>query len=164
MSYATVGDVVNRFKPIKTMIGESSLDVSSVEIASIYIADAEAFVDGYLGAKYAVPITPLSPIITQLTSDLAIFNLLAEKSGMVPEWMDKRYNRAVHTLEMLRDGHMVLSSASVVGSNGDNFAWSSTQGTHGIFSPLIHELDQQADLQRVDADLAERAADSVCSS
>lgn len=160
MAYATIGNILTRFKPIGSMIGTGSSDVTSDEISSSYIPDAQSFIDAYLANRYSVPVAPVTPLLTQLCSDLTIFNLLAEKSGNIPEWMDKRYERCIKTLELLRDGEMVLNSATVIGSAGDNFAWSTSQGYHSIFSPVVPDLDQVADLDRVNADLDERANDT----
>lgn len=159
MPYATIDDVFIKFKPIATVIGAGSGQVSSADVSSNYIAQADSFIDAYLAARYTVPVSPTPMLLTQLSSDLSIFNIMAEKSGNIPEWMDKRYERCLKTLEMLRDGEMILSSASVVESGGDNFAWSSGMGYHGIFSPVINDLDQAPDSDRTRVDLDERADD-----
>jgi phage gp36-like protein len=54
--YATIDDVFGRYKPINTMVGIGSYDVTSVQVSSIFVADAESFVDAYLGARYEVPL------------------------------------------------------------------------------------------------------------
>lgn len=159
MPYATIDDVVGRYKPIIDLIGSGNLQVSSTDVASIYIADNESLIDAFLGVKYVTPITPVVPLITQLASDLSIHEILAEKLTQVPEFMDKRRNRCMDILAKLRDGHMVLSSATIISSHGDNFAWSTTQGYHSIFSPVLPATEQVPDSTRVDADEAARSGD-----
>jgi hypothetical protein len=149
------------FKDLRTIIGAGSSQVTSVEISSVFIPRQESFIDGYLGVKYSVPLASPPPyLITQLASDLTVFQILAEKSGNIPEWMDKRYDRCIKILENLRDGKMVLSSSvTTVGSQGDNFAWSPGMGHHGVFSPVLDGLDQQPDLDRIREDYDERAGE-----
>lgn len=159
MPYAQVSDVVVAFKDIQSVLGTGSGQVTSADVMSSFIVPADSFIDAYLAARYAVPVTPTPPLLTRLSADLSVFNILAEKSGNIPEWMDKRYERCLKTLEELRDGNMVLSSASIVESGGDNFAWSSGMGYHGIFSPVINDLDQAPDSDRTRVDLDERADD-----
>ena len=157
--YASVQDVINRFKPITSMIGSGETDVTSSDIASVFVYGAQGIVDGYLGAKYLIPIDPVPPLITQVTADLALHSIFAEKSAQVPEWMDKRYERCMDILQNLRDGKMVLPSSVGVVTGGDQEAYSRGQGYHGIFSPVIDELDQAPDIDRVEADLNDRVDD-----
>jgi phage gp36-like protein len=159
MSYATIDNVINRYKPIQTMIGVGSYQVTSAEVASSFIADAESFIDAYLAARYVVPV-PATPLVTQLASDLAVFNMAVEKLPEVPDFMQARYDRCLKTLEMLRDGKMFLSSATVT-TSGDQEAWSTTQDYHPVFSPVLDPIDQAADIDRVEADQDARSDDGI---
>lgn len=124
MAYATCDDVVRRYSPLLGLLGTSSLQVTTVDIASIYIADAESIVNLYLGSKYVIPLTP-EPALTDLTSDIAIYRVLADKAPRIPDFMNARYTNATSMLAMIRDGAMFLSSSSQqVSSGGDEFAWS----------------------------------------
>jgi len=144
MAYATISDIFARF-PISTLVGTGTNDVSSMEVSSIFIADAESVVDGYLGAKYSTPLVA-TPLVKHITSDLAIFNMLAERSGRIPQAAQTRFDRAEKYLELLRDGKMVLNSASqTLITSGDQYAWSSTGSYHQTFSPVLDELDQDVD-------------------
>lgn len=149
MPYATIDDVFARF-PITTLVGTGESEVTSLEVSSIYISDAEGVVDAFLGAKYVTPLTTV-PLVTQITADLAIFNMLAERTGRVPQAVQARYERVMSYLEMLRDGGMVLNSSSqTLSSSGDSFAWSTTGSYHQTFSPVLDELDQKVDKTWVD--------------
>jgi phage gp36-like protein len=124
MAYATCDDVLRRYPPLKSMIGTSTLDVSTVDVASIYIADGESIINGYLGKKYIIPLSN-EPIITDLCSDIAIYRIVSDKQPRIPDWMDKRYTNVMSMLAMLRDGGMVLNASSqTANSGGDEFAWS----------------------------------------
>ena len=158
--YATLDDVFVRYRPNRTMVGSGDYDVSSSEVASVYVAQAQAYADAWLANRYEVPLSVVSPLITMVTADLAIFHMLAEKMPSVPDFMVERKKRADEILKMLVDGKMVIASASVVTSAGDSYAWSPTMGQHPIFSPVLGELEQTADTDRVNTDRDDRGYDT----
>ena len=158
MPYATIDDVFGRF-PIDTLVGSGGSNVTSIEVSSVYISDAEGIVDMFLGSKYVIPLNK-TPVVTMITSDLAIFHMLAERSGRVPQAIQSRYDRAMSYLEGLRDGDMILNGNSqTLSASGDSFAWSTTQDYHPTFSPVLGELDQRVDTDWVDAEKDLRSAD-----
>lgn len=159
MAYADSDDVTGRYRPILSMIGAGSYEVASLDVASIFVADAESFVDAYLGSRYVTPIAPVPSLITQITSDLAIFNMLTEKQVQVPDFMQARYDRQINLLEMLRDGQMVLPSSAAVVTAGDNEVWANNEEFHSIFSPVLDELDQKADIDWINEANDQRAND-----
>lgn len=138
MALATFNDVLRRYTPLTTMIGSADLDVSTNDISSIYIADAEGIIGAYLGSKYTVPLTS-EPILTSLTSDIAIFKCLEDRAPRIPDFLQKRYDNAIATLESLRDGKMVLTaSGNIIIEGGDQEAWSNVlSGSDGpVFKPV----------------------------
>ena len=159
MAYSTIDDVFSRFKPIRTMIGAGSFEVASADVTSIFILDADSFVDAYLAKRYVVPITPVPSMITQISSDLSIFNMMTEKQVQVPDSFQARYDRSIKTLEMLRDGEMVLPAAVAIAVAGDNEAWSANQDHHSTFSPVLDELEQRVDDDWVQEDIDARLGD-----
>lgn len=159
MAYADSDDVTGRYKPILSMIGTGSYEVASEDVTSIFIADAESFVDAYLGSRYVTPIAPVTSLITQITADLSIFNMLTEKQVQVPDFMQARYDRQINILEQLRDGSMVLpSSVSLLGT-GDQEVWSNNEEYHSIFSPVLDELEQAADIDWIEDARDKRSGD-----
>lgn len=141
------------------MVGSNESDVSTAEVSSIYCSDAQGVVDGYLAARYVVPLTP-TPLITMITCDIAIFNMGVDRMPRIPEWMQTRYDRAIKNLELLRDGQMILNPASqTMVTTGDNEAWSATGSYHPIFSPVLGELDQHEDADYVRAEQEARGSD-----
>ena len=159
MAYATLNDILNRFNPIKTMIGSADEDVTSVSVTSLYIGDAEGVVNSYLGARYTVPLVT-EPIITHITADLAIFKICEDRLPRIPDYAEARYRGAITLLEQLRDGKMVLSSSqSLPSGGGDDEAWSSTQSYHPVFSPVLDDIEQRVDAEAVTADKDERITD-----
>lgn len=159
MAYATIDDVFARYAPINTMVGTGANDVTSVEVSSIFIADAESLMDTHLAKRYVVPVYA-EPVITMIATDLAISHMMMEKLGELPNFMQSRYDRAIGMLEKLSDGDLILTSGSTsVVTSGDNFAWSSTGSYHSIFSPVLGELDQSVDQDYIDAEKDARVGD-----
>ena len=128
MAYATSDDVFFRYPPISSVVGSGDLYVTSANVASIYIADAESYVNAYLRARYTIPLVA-EPIITQITTDIAIYRMIEEHAPRIPDLAEKRWLNANSTLCMLRDGYMLLdpSSQVLVTTGGDQEAWSSNQ-------------------------------------
>lgn len=159
MPYATIDDIFARF-PVSTLVGSGSNEVSSLEVSSVYIADAESIVDAHLSQRYTVPLN-VEPIIKHITSDLAIFSMLAERTGRVPQVMQSRYDRALAYLVALRDGQMNLNpNSQTFNSSADEFVWSTTQDYHPTFSPVLDDIDQRVDEDWVDFDKDQRVDDS----
>lgn len=160
MAYAGIDDVFARYKPIRTLVGVGSFEVSSDDVSSIFVSDAESFVDAYLGRRYVTPIDPVPHMITQVTTDLAIFNMMVEKQIQVPDSFQSRYDRSIKTLEMLRDGEMILSSSVSLTSTGDQEVWSANEDFHSIFSPVLDELEQRVDTDWVNDAIDRRSDDN----
>lgn len=158
MAYATISDVFNRYKPIGSMVGTGTLDITSDDVASVFIADAESFMNAFLAARYITPVTT-EPMITMIASDFAIANMMFEKLPQIPDFIQGRYDRALSYLEQLRDGNMLLTSSNVLVTSGDSEAWSSTGSYHPVFSPVLDELDQAADRDYIDAERDGRSGD-----
>lgn len=145
MAYATISDIFKRYPPINTLVGSGTNEIASVDVASVYISDAEGLVNAYIGSRYTVPVQN-EPIITWLTSEIAIYNMVRDKQPRIPEWMQSRFDRAMEAIAAIRDGSMTLTASGtlpVVG--GDQEAWSATGSYTPIFSPVLDELDQRAD-------------------
>ena len=158
MTYATISDVFKRYQPIQTIVGSETLQVTSVDVASIFLNDAESFIDAILAKRYTVPLTVVPAYITQITADIAIFNILLEHLPKVPDFFQPRYDRAMDMLAMINSGDLLVTSATPV-SAGDQEAWSTTDGYHPVFSPVLDPMDQTVDDDRVDADNTTRVGD-----
>lgn len=137
MAYATSDDVIRRYKPILTMLGTGTLDITTVDIASVYVQDGESIINAFLSRRYVIPLTT-EPLLTDLASDIAIYRILSDKAPRIPDFMEKRYTNAMSLLTMIRDGQMDLnlSSQSVNSGGGDQYAWSNVLDGNGpVFAP-----------------------------
>lgn len=154
LTYATVADLVARFGELEliqltdvTNIPPSTIDTPRVEVK---LADAAAFVDGYVGQVYRLPLTGCAkpatvpggeveyvapPVITRLTCDLARYYLYDD---LAPEnEVYRRYKAAVRELEAIANGGAELacpwggSPGALIGSD----AQSGSAETYASFSP-----------------------------
>lgn len=157
MAYATIGDVLRRYPPVATMVGSDTTDVTSTEVESIYIADAESYINASLRSRYVTPLAA-EPLITQVTADIAIYRMLEDKAPRIPDMAEKRWIAANSTLAMLRDGTMLLDPSSQVNvaSGGDQDAWSNVLEQAGpIFRPA-EDITNTRSLMDPDFDLGRR--------
>jgi len=160
MSYATIDDVFTRYPRIESMVGSGTNDVTSLEVSSSYIADAESYVDAYLGAKYVVPFSSAPTIVRWLTADIAICNMVFEHTKKAPQLINDRWERINSTLDKLRDGKMTLVGGSVTEvSSGDQEVWSTTQDWHPTFSSVLDPTEQRVDRDHSLSDRADRQGD-----
>lgn len=126
MIYATVTDMVARFGELELIqltdmdnIPPSTIDTTRVDVK---LGDACAFVDGYVGQVYRLPLQgcakPLTvpgaaieyvppPVLTRITCDLARYYL---HDDLAPEnEVYRRYKAAVKELEAISNGTSMLS-------------------------------------------------------
>lgn len=118
MAYSTVDDIKEEFSSTVTFTDDAS---SKVKLASIpnYIADADALIDSYIGARYTVPVTggPVSLSVLRFYSRM----LVADKIKGILEIKRETSDRAqqnprtglstkdiIKILEGYRDGTSVL--------------------------------------------------------
>ncbi|WP_234082427.1 gp436 family protein [Azonexus sp. R2A61] len=124
MNYATVDDMVKRFGELELIqltddenIPPSVIDIPFVEVK---LADAQSFVDGYVGQVYRLPLTGCvkfvaggaqeyvpPPVLTRLTCDLARYYLYDD---LAPEAeVYRRYQAAVKELDAIANGKAQLA-------------------------------------------------------
>lgn len=159
MPYATFDDVIKRYKPITTIIGSENMQVSTADVSSIFLNDAESFIDAHIGHRYSVPLSVVPSFITQIAADLAIFNILVDHLPDKPDFFQPRYDRALEMLISVSSGAMLVNSATAA-TTGDNDAWSTSMNHHPVFSPVLSPEQQSVDDDRVEEDLATRIDDA----
>lgn len=109
--YATLDDLKKQL-PEDLLInltddGGSGIIDTAVTDTALETADVE--IDGYLGARYALPLSPVPGILGKLAVDIAIYNLYARRQGP-PEHWQKRYDNTIRFLERIADGRIGLGA------------------------------------------------------
>ena len=131
-SYATVADIMSRYPPVGSVTA-----ITSAQIA-VAIAATQARIDSILSQRYAVPFSPLPPIIEVICGDLACLRLIETRilvsfqQGQpmkIGAW-ENGLRASEKTLEMLACGKtpLVSGSGTVIGQTGPGAGevWSST--------------------------------------
>lgn len=108
MAYCTRGDLVQRFgeREIADLLDRNTDGQDDQQALSSRVQDADALIDGYLGAKYAVPIIGSIPqAIKLIACDIVRYLLWDDRA---PDEVRKRYEDAVNRLKDYARGIMVL--------------------------------------------------------
>jgi phage gp36-like protein len=143
-AYTTVARVLQA----DPQIGSVS-DITSEQIATIFIADAEAMIDSYLAKYYTTPISVASvtfPVLTAIATDITIYRILSHRVFTQERlknsvWPD-RFKEGITWLEGIAEG-----SVTLVGDDGtvppdiqtNVEMWSNTRG----YIPTMSELDEE---------------------
>lgn len=111
MTYATQQDLVTRFgaSELAQLTDEAAgVTINTATVAQALV-DADAEIDGYLGVRYALPLTSVPALINRLACDIARFYLFDDR---VTEAVKLRYQGAVTTLKSLSAGTVTLTDAA----------------------------------------------------
>ncbi len=119
--YATVADLLDAYGEAEVLAltdraGEG-LVVESVATAALARASDEA--DSYLAGRYAVPVTPVPPVLAAMVCDIARYRLTggqAQETDPITE----RYRLAVKWLERVASGDADLPGVGLPASGGSN--------------------------------------------
>lgn len=82
--------------------GEGEADAGVVEGA---IGEASALIDGYLKARYRLPLSPVPALLRPLAADLVLYGL---HPWGAPEELRLRYRDAIRMLEAIAAGTILL--------------------------------------------------------
>lgn len=113
MAYSTYADLKKAI-PEETLIqltdDEGAGTVNQARISEA-IAQADANIDGYLGARYAVPLAaPVPAVVRMLSVDLAVYNLYSRRLETIPETRADRHKNALRMLEGIAKGLISLGA------------------------------------------------------
>lgn len=105
MSYASEAELRTRF-------GSDEIDVVSgrdpggaAAAIARALSDADAEIDAYLEARYALPLPHVPPVLARIACDIARYRLWAERA---PDEVRQRYEDARRFLEALARGDVRL--------------------------------------------------------
>jgi len=135
MSYATRQGMIDRFgeeeliqltdraNPANNVIDNIVLDAA--------LLDADAEINGYLQARYTLPLVAVPLLISRLARDIARYYLYDDH---VPEAIETRYKAAVKTLEQISKGVVQLGLDSA-GDTTPSTSSPITVADAPVFSP-----------------------------
>ena len=110
-TYCTAADLAARYSALKLLQvsdrdGDGVTDPGVVEAAC---ADATELMDGYLGERYTLPLTPVTGIVLGWACAIAWFRLYLSP----PDNVREAYEDALSQLERARTGKLILQANGV---------------------------------------------------
>jgi phage gp36-like protein len=124
MSYCTQANILDRIDEATLITltdedGDGDVHGDKVDVA---IADADATIDAYCQGAYTIPLSPVPVKITQVSVDIALYNLYSQSDLEMPEIRKERNKEAIRFLEMVSAGRINLGVATPAPVNTDNTA------------------------------------------
>ena len=111
MPYATLQDLVDRFgyEQLAQLSDRDAGAVIDEVVVSRALADADAEIDGYLAALYALPLTIVPALLVRMACDLARYRLFGDR---VTEQVRQLYTDAVRDLKAIAIGAIKIDGAA----------------------------------------------------
>ena len=132
MSYATPQDLINRY-PNRDLVQLSNEDPTLTTINTTVLQqaldDASAEIDGYLGGRFALPLTDAPEVLDRLACDVAIYRLQSLRPIHDLADARRRYDDAIAMLTKVAAGEMTL------GIGVDGHETSNAQGVEQAAEP-----------------------------
>lgn len=80
------------------------------DVLEAVIVQAEAEVDGYLGARFALPLQTVPNLVVGLAARVTKYRLYTRRPGTISESLQADYDAAIATLKMLAQGSVTLGA------------------------------------------------------
>lgn len=112
MTYATQQNLIDRFgaTELAQLTDRTAGTTIDVTVVAKALEDADAVINGYLKAKYTLPLSPVPLVLTRVAADIARYYLYEDR---VTEIVEKRYQDAVKFLKGVADGSVQLGVDAV---------------------------------------------------
>jgi len=109
MAYCTQSNVLDQIDEdvLIQLTDDDNAGVVDTDVVTQKIADADALIDGYCGARYTVPFDPVPALVLKFSVDIAIYNLYGRRKG-APEDRRNRFKEAVDFLKGVAVGNNSL--------------------------------------------------------
>jgi len=115
-AYITLADVQQALGERKlTQLSNDApgADAPDADIVSYAVNAASQMIDGYLRARYVLPLNPVPTIVRDLALNLACYALYARRmESAVPETVKDRRDHAIKALEHIQLGRITLGNAA----------------------------------------------------
>ncbi|MBF0374964.1 MAG: DUF1320 domain-containing protein [Alphaproteobacteria bacterium] len=116
MPYATANDLIERYGEAEVTRlsdrAEPPAGVFDQAVVEAAIGDASHTIDGYLSARYALPLATVPPLVVVLACQMARYRLHQQTGAAeLPEAVQADYRDAVRQLDAIGAGRMRLDVA-----------------------------------------------------
>jgi phage gp36-like protein len=110
VAYCTLAEIKAQIdeRDLIMLTDDAAAGAVDEEIVAAAIADADEEIDGYVGSRHRVPLSPVPGIIRKQSVDIALYNLHARRKRDIPELRQKRYDNAIRFLEQVAKGTISL--------------------------------------------------------
>ncbi|TDP46069.1 gp436 family protein [Zavarzinia compransoris] len=134
MTYATADDLNTRFGAAEIVQLSDHAHAGAIDtgVVARALVDADDLINSYVASRYAVPLTPVPPIVVKWACDIA--RLYLYRDG-VPEDVRRAYDNAVKMLGEVTSGAMTLAAGGV------DAAASAAQGVKVMAPPRVFFRD-----------------------
>lgn len=107
MSYAGVQDLVERYgeQEIIQLTDRDHTGAIGAVVVERSLRDAAAEIDGYLAARYVLPLATVPTVLVRLCADLARYYLYDDHA---PEQVVRRHKAAIELLRRISTGEVAL--------------------------------------------------------
>lgn len=107
MTYATATDLEQRYgvDELTQLTDTTDAGVPDAAVVALALGDATAEVDGYLSARYVLPLPTVPTVLTRITCDIARYRLWADRAS---DEVRRRYDDAVKLLTNISKGVVSL--------------------------------------------------------
>lgn len=111
MPYAVQQDLIDRFgiEELTQLTDRENAQIVDTGVVDRALADAEAEIDGYLAARYTLPLTAVSNLLQLTACNIARYRLYGSATT---DEVRNRYLDAVRLLKNIAAGTIVLPGAS----------------------------------------------------
>ena len=115
MSYASVQTMINRY-PNRDLVQLTNEDPAATTVnaapITLALADASAEIDGYIEARFALPLSDAPAVLNRLATDIAMYRLQTLRPLHDLQDARQRYEDAVAMLEKVASGALTLGIAA----------------------------------------------------
>lgn len=98
---------------------DSSLDAVDADVLDAAITEAEADVDGYLGARHSLPLATVPQLVKSLTARIVRYKLHTRRPGAMNEVLEKDYAAVIKLLRDISSGAVTLGSQPEADANSE---------------------------------------------
>lgn len=111
MPYATQQDLVDRFgeDEVRQLTDRTNTGAIDSTVVDQVLADASEEMDGYIGARYQLPLATTPTVLVRVCADIARYQLYIDQP---PDQVAQRYKDAVTFLTQISKGTVTLGLPS----------------------------------------------------
>lgn len=122
-SGVTAGDLVPGHLSARDLVQLTQDDAASgdvdQDVLDGVVAAAEDEIDGYLGARYGLPLATTPPMVRTLACRITAYRLHLRRPQSVSEERSSDYGRAIKLLEKIATGEITLGTQPEVAANSE---------------------------------------------